>query len=77
LWMARKMASLGFADATAKPTVSWTVHIDPGLEGRYQVKMTLRAGGATRFEQTYELPAVAAEDRANKAFATSFAAPPK
>ncbi|MBI5549281.1 MAG: hypothetical protein HY901_35800 [Deltaproteobacteria bacterium] len=74
-WIARKMAGLGFGDATAKPTVLWKVHIDPANDGRYTLKTALRAGGETRHEQSFELPAAYTTSRMNDTLAPGFGAP--
>ncbi len=74
-WIARKMSSLGFADAAGKPSVNWVVHLDPGQQGSYTLKATLRAGGASRFEQSFDVPATATADRMERVLAGAFSAP--
>ena len=75
-WLARKLASLGFAEAVGKPTVLFTVHIDPVGDGRYTVQIVMRSGGEPRFDEKFELPAAFAPTRMDAALAKSFAAAP-
>jgi hypothetical protein len=76
-WLARKLASLGFAEATGKPTVLFTVHIDPAAEGKYSIQVVMRSGGEPRFDEKFELPAAFGPTRMDAALAKAFApAPP-
>lgn len=74
-FITRKMATLGFTEASAKPDITWIVHVDPGEAGKYLVAVVLRSGGAIRFEGSYELPAAVTPRRVDAAFAAGFTAP--
>ena len=74
-WLGRKMAGLGFGDTSGKPTLLLVVHIDPAGEGKYAIKLTVRAGGEPKLEQAFELPAAYKDDRMDAALAAAFAAP--
>lgn len=76
-WIRRKMAALGFSEATAKPALSWRVTLE-GLEGgRYAIRVALRSAGATRFQADFELPAAYSENRLDGVLGGAFAAPPR
>ena len=74
-WLDRKMAGLGFGTTAGKPTVVWRVQIDPGEAGKYTIKLKLRAGSESKFEQTYELPAAFSATRLDTTFAAGLSAP--
>jgi hypothetical protein len=76
-WLARKLASLGFAEAVGKPTVLFTVHIDPAAEGKYSIQIVMRSGGEPKFDEKFDLPAAFGPNRMDAALAKAFApAPP-
>ena len=74
-WVGRKMAGLGFAGASGKPTVVWRAQIDPAEAGQYVIKLKLRAGSETRHDAAYELPAASSATRLDTTFAAGFSPP--
>ena len=74
-WLTRKMAGVGFREATGKPTVVLALRVDPAATGRYRLQAVLRASGQPRYEGSFELPAASENDRMDTTMAPGFAAP--
>lgn len=76
-WIDRKMASFGFTGAEKRPSLLWRVALDPGEQGVWRLKYTLRRGGETSLEREVEVPAEFSEGRLDEVMGQDFAAPPK
>jgi len=74
-WLSRKMAGLGFAEATGRPTALVHVRLDPAGDGKYTFHLVVRSAGEPRLDEKYELPAAYTADRLDTALARSFAPP--
>lgn len=75
-WIDRKMAGLGFEVAdSGKPSLVWRVRIDPGEAGAYTLGVALRAGGESKLDQQFTLPAAYTRTRLDTTFASAFAPP--